>query len=71
MEETIWSFESLSIPLSQLIAYLAATTKILSVRLLTLGLFTCFISPAFIGTTLVAINTIHFEKDWFTIGQLH
>ena len=69
MEGTLWWFQSLGIPFPELNAYLAATTEILGVVLLTLGLFVRFISPALIGTMLVAIKTVHLGKGWFTIGQ--
>jgi uncharacterized membrane protein YphA (DoxX/SURF4 family) len=69
IEETFWWFESLGIPFPELNTYLAATTEILGMGLLTLGLFARFISPALIGTMLVAIKTVHLGKGWFTIGQ--
>ena len=69
MEGTIWWFESLGIPFPEVNAYLAATTELLGVGLLTIGLLARFISPALIGTMLVAIKTVHLGKGWFTIGQ--
>ena len=69
MDGTIWWFESLGIPFPENNAYIAGTVEILGVVLLTFGLFARFISPALIGTMLVAIKTVHLGKGWFTIGQ--
>lgn len=55
---TEW-FGSLGIPFPQLNAYLAATTEISGVVLLTLGLFTRIISIPLIFVMIVAIVTVH------------
>ncbi len=52
-------FGSMGIPLPLLNAYLAATTEILGVVLLTLGLFTRAISLPLIVVMIVAIVTVH------------
>lgn len=52
-------FGSMGIPLPTLNAYLATGTEILGVILLTLGLFTRFISIPLIITMIVAIVTVH------------
>ena len=52
-------FGSLGIPFPTLNAYLAATSEIAGVILLTLGLATRFISIPLIITMLVAIFTVH------------
>ncbi|PLY08161.1 MAG: DoxX family protein [Arcobacter sp.] len=52
-------FGSMGIPFPTLNAYLAATTEILGVGLLALGLLTRFISLPLIIIMLVAIFTVH------------
>jgi len=52
-------FESLGIPMPLLNAYMAATTEIVGVVLLTLGLFTRLISIPLIIVMIVAIFTVH------------
>ena len=52
-------FEGLGIPFPLLNAYMATGTEVLGVILLTLGLFTRFISIALIGVLSVAILTVH------------
>lgn len=54
----IW-FETLGIPFPTLNAYMAATTELLGVILLTLGLFTRLISLPLIVVMIVAIVTVH------------
>lgn len=52
-------FDSMGIPLPTLNAYMAATTEITGVVLLTLGLFTRLISLPLIIVMTVAIITVH------------
>lgn len=52
-------FGSIGIPFPLLNAYLAASTELLGVVLLTLGLFTRFISLPLIVVMVVAITTVH------------
>lgn len=52
-------FGSIGIPFPTLNAYLAATTELLGVVLLTLGLFTRLISLPLIVVMIVAITTVH------------
>ena len=52
-------FESIGIPLPSLNAYMAASTELLGVILLTLGLFTRLISIPLIIVMIVAITTVH------------
>lgn len=52
-------FGSIGIPFPLLNTYLAATTEILGVVLLTLGLFTRYISIPLIVVMIVAIVTVH------------
>lgn len=54
----VW-FESLGIPLPTLNAYMAATTELVGVVLLSLGLFTRLISLPLIIVMIVAIVTVH------------
>lgn len=61
-------FESIHIPLPTLNAYLATGTEILGVILLTLGLFSRFISIPLIVTMIVAIVTVHWENG-FEAGE--
>lgn len=52
-------FGTLGIPFPTLNAYMAATTELLGVVLLTLGLFTRLISIPLIIVMIVAITTVH------------
>jgi putative oxidoreductase len=54
----VW-FESIGIPLPTLNAYMAASTELIGVILLTLGLFTRFISIPLMIIMVVAITTVH------------
>ena len=62
------SFESLGIPLPTLNAYMAATTELLGVTLLSLGLFTRIISIPLIIIMIVAIITVHLPHG-FSVGN--
>lgn len=57
-------FESLNIPFPLLNAYLAASTEIIGVFLLTLGLTTRIISIPLIVVMLVAIFTVHISNGF-------
>ncbi|WP_345993293.1 DoxX family protein [Sulfurimonas sp. HSL-1716] len=57
-------FASLGIPFAHLNAYMAATTEITGVVLLTLGLFTRLISIPLIVVMLVAIFTVHIHNGF-------
>lgn len=61
-------FASLGIPLPTLNAYMAATTEITGVVLLTLGLFTRVISIPLIVVMIVAIVTVHLHNG-FSCGN--
>ncbi|SFV66592.1 probable integral membrane protein NMA0226 [hydrothermal vent metagenome] len=61
-------FESMSIPFPLLNAYMAASTEILGVILLVLGLFTRLISLPLIVVMIVAIATVHFSHG-FSAGD--
>ncbi len=61
-------FESLGIPFPLLNTYMAATTELLGVGLLALGLFTRYISLPLIVTMVVAIGTVHFQNG-FSAGD--
>ena len=63
----VW-FESMGIPLPTLNAYMAATTELLGVILLTLGLFTRLISIPLIVVMIVAITTVHLAHG-FSAGD--
>jgi len=63
----IW-FETLGIPLPTLNAYMAASTEITGVVLLTLGLFTRLISIPLIVVMIVAIVTVHLPNG-FSVGN--
>ena len=57
-------FQSINIPMPVFNAYLATGTEILGVVLLTLGLFSRFISFPLIITMIVAIVTVHFANGF-------
>lgn len=61
-------FETLGIPFPTLNAYMAASTEILGVLLLTLGLFTRVISLPLIIIMIVAITTVHLPNG-FSAGE--
>jgi len=61
-------FGSIGIPFPTLNAYLAATTELLGVVLLTLGLFTRLISLPLIVVMVVAITTVHLAHG-FSAGD--
>lgn len=61
-------FESIGIPFPTLNAYLAASTEILGVVLLTLGLFTRLISIPLMVVMVVAITTVHLSHG-FSAGD--
>jgi len=61
-------FGSMGIPFPTLNAYMAATTEITSVVLLTLGLFTRIISIPLIVVMIVAIVTVHLGNG-FSAGN--
>ena len=63
----IW-FETLGIPLPTFNAYMAASTEITGVVLLTLGLFTRLISIPLIVVMIVAIVTVHLPNG-FSVGN--
>lgn len=61
-------FASIGIPFPTLNAYMAATTELLGVVLLTLGLFTRLISIPLMVTMVVAITTVHLAHG-FSAGD--
>ncbi len=61
-------FGSIGIPLPTLNAYMAATTEIVGVVLLTLGLFTRLISIPLMVVMVVAIVTVHLPNG-FSAGE--
>lgn len=61
-------FETLGIPFPTLNAYMAATTEIVGVVLLTLGLFTRIISIPLMVVMVVAITTVHLGNG-FSAGD--
>ena len=61
-------FGSIGIPFPLLNAYMAATTEIVGVVLLTLGLFTRLISVPLIVVMIVAIVTVHLQNG-FSAGD--
>jgi putative oxidoreductase len=61
-------FGSMGIPFPTLNAYMAASTEIAGVVLLTLGLFTRFISLPLIVIMIVAIVTVHIDNG-FSAGE--
>ncbi|NOR56562.1 MAG: DoxX family membrane protein [Sulfurovum sp.] len=61
-------FSTMGIPLPTLNAYMAATTELLGVILLTLGLFTRLISIPLMVIMVVAIATVHISHG-FSAGD--
>ena len=61
-------FESMGIPFPTLNAYMAASTEIVGVVLLTLGLFTRLISLPLMVIMVVAITTVHLSHG-FSAGD--
>lgn len=61
-------FESMEIPFSTLNAYMAASTELLGVVLLALGLFTRLISIPLIVVMIVAITMVHLPNG-FSAGD--
>ena len=61
-------FDSLGIPAAKLNAYMAASTEMAGVFLLTLGLGTRLISIPLIITMIVAIKTVHWANG-FAAGE--
>ena len=61
-------FETIGIPLPTLNAYMAASTELLGVVLLTLGLFTRLISIPLVVVMIVAIVTVHLPNG-FSAGD--
>ena len=61
-------FESMGFPFPTLNAYMAASTEILGVVLLTLGLFTRLISIPLMVIMVVAITTVHLSHG-FSAGD--
>jgi len=57
-------FDSMGIPFPTLNAYMAASTEILGVILLTLGLFTRVISIPLMIVMIVAISTVHLSNGF-------
>ncbi len=67
MTSTAMWFESMGIPFPTVQAYMAASTEMLGVVLLTLGLFTRVISVPLIIIMFVAIATVHGENGYAMI----
>jgi len=68
IEDVAGWFASMGIPFPTLNAYMAASTEILGVVLLTLGLFTRLISIPLIIIMIVAITTVHLSNG-FSAGD--
>lgn len=68
IESVGYWFESLNIPFPQLNAYLAATTEMAGVVLLSIGLLTRYISIPLIVVMIVAIITVHLPNG-FSAGD--
>ena len=62
-------FESMGIPLPTLNAYMAASTELAGVVLLTLGLFSRLISVPLLITMFVAIATVHGTNGFNVISE--
>lgn len=73
MESTIAWFGNpdwgLGLPLPALNAYLAASTEIIGVLLLTLGLGTRYISLPLLFVLAMAFFTVHMGNGWLAIGS--
>jgi len=69
MKGTAAFFESVGIPFPMINAYMAATTELLGVILLTLGLFTRLISIPLMIVMVVAILTVHISNGFSTINN--
>ncbi|MBN2721535.1 MAG: DoxX family protein [Campylobacterales bacterium] len=69
MKSTAAFFESVGIPFPMINAYMAATTELLGVILLTLGLFTRLISIPLMVVMVVAILTVHISNGFNTINN--
>ena len=59
-----WFRDGLGLPMPLLSAYMAASTEIVGVALLTLGLFVRFISIPLIIVMIVAITTVHLQNGF-------
>lgn len=68
IESVGYWFESLSIPFPHINAYLAATTEMAGVVLLSIGLLTRYISIPLIVVMIVAILTVHLPNG-FSAGD--
>ena len=69
MAATAGWFESMGIPLPTLNAYMAASTEMAGVVLLTLGLFSRLISIPLLVTMVVAIITVHGSNGYHVISE--
>ena len=69
MASTAMWFESMGIPLPTLNAYMAASTEMAGVVLLTLGLFSRLISIPLLVTMFVAIATVHGINGFNVISE--
>ncbi len=69
MEGTIEWFTTMGIPFSALNAYMAASTELAGVILLTLGLFSRLISIPLLVTMFVAIATVHGANGYHVISE--
>ena len=69
MAATAGWFESMGIPLPTLNAYMAASTEMAGVVLLTLGLFSRLISIPLLVTMFVAIATVHGANGYHVISE--
>jgi putative oxidoreductase len=69
MASVISWFDYMGIPFPTLNAYMSASTEIIGVVLLTLGLFTRFISIPLIVIMFVAIVTVHGENGFAFVKE--
>ena len=69
MTATAGWFESMGIPLPALNAYMAASTEMVGVVLLTLGLFSRLITVPLLITMVVAIITVHGSNGYSVISE--
>jgi len=69
IDSVIQWFSYMGIPFATLNAYMAATTEMLGVVLLTLGLFTRFISIPLLIIMFVAIATVHGEHGFAFVNE--